>query len=181
MRNTLITGVVFAIIFIAMIFLVSPANAVINITTTNSTDGITWSWNPDIKIERMSINGIMNPNWDNQSSQYRLNNNAIEKNSGYYTIKIYSASDSGENTSYIPPTETVVDDTLRVLGGYAFFIVAVVLILIGAYVPFIAFAGAVFAVMGIIDMQGVSFWGGFLFMLIFCAAVFVGFAKLKED
>jgi hypothetical protein len=184
MSNARITGILIAIIFIAAVLLAAPVSAK---TTFNSTleitnitsSSITWSYTY-LTVQRpigAALDGVEIEGW---KTDYVYNYTASElaPNTIHEFCIFGTATSNCESGKTLP---SLVDSSSSILAGYAFFIIAVVCIIIGVYIPFIAFAGAFFAIMGIIDMQNVSFWGGFLFMIVFCSAVIVGFGKLKGD
>lgn len=184
MKHAIITGLLIAIIFIAIIMFISPVeakitlNSSINVTNT-TTSSITWSYTYLTSNRPLgaTLDGVEIEGWKTDLI-YNYTATELAPNTQHEFCIFGDATSNCEIGKTLP---TVFDTSNNILAAYVFFIIAIVCIIIGAYIPFIAFGGSLFAVLGIIDMQNVSFWGGFLFMIIFCASVFVGFAKLKGD
>ena len=166
--------IIFTLMLIATLNIIQPASATLNISSAYNGYDISWVWDKDITITAIALDGIIVSNRDNISYSYRLpimgNNNY-----GNHTLTIYSDTDSGTSTVFAYEPTDIVDTSTAIILGYLFFIIAVILILIGTQIPFIAWAGAGFAIIGIVDMQNVSFWGAFVFMVVFASAVFVAF------
>lgn len=184
MRNTIITGILITIIFVAGALLIVPAeakatlNSTLNITNVTSST-ITWQYSYHTANRPLgaTLDGVEIEGWKTDFV-YNYTATELAPNTIHEFCIFGAVASNCEEGKTLP---TLADSSSAILAGYAFFILAIIFIVIGVYIPFIAFVGAFFAVMGIIDMQNISFWGGFLFMVVFCSAMLVGFAKLKGD
>jgi hypothetical protein len=161
-----------ALIILLIIFLIIPlSSAEITVTPVIvNSSFIVWQWDSHITLTSLSIDGYTINNADKISGEFILSDIPANEQ---HTIRIYSVDDSGFNTTTTLPSNSVIDKTLNVLFGYLFFIIAIVLILIGTRVPFIAWVGVMFSIFGIVDMIEINFWSSFVFMCVFVAGVFV--------
>lgn len=168
------------LLIIALILLcIIPISAEIIIATDVTNTSILWTWNSEANITSVSIDGVIVNDWDNQTNYYRLI--APPDNYGWHTIAVHSIDDGQITSAYIPKPESPVDTSLNMLAGYTLFILAFIFITAGLFVPFSAWIGLCLALIGIIDMQHVSFWGGFIFMVLFLAGIFVAFKDMQGD
>ena len=105
--------------------------------------------------------------------QHNLNYTAsnLEANTSHYFC-IYKDLYNCEKGTTLPSNDQKVYDFFW---QYFFFIIAIICITIGLRVPFIALAGCGFSIIGIVSVISVSFWAGFIFMVVFCAGIFVAF------
>jgi len=160
-------------LIIGIIMLCGIAQGTINISASEvSHNYIKWTWNSGLILTNMSIDGYHIILVDKSTTSFILSE--LQENTTH-TIKIMTREDSGFNeTSTILSDKTqLLDTTLAIILGYIFFIAAIICILIGKWVPLVAWLGVGLSCIGIVSMIGVSFWAGFVFMVIFCAGVIV--------
>lgn len=164
------------ILLLSIVLLSSVVSAVIPITEDNKTSTyIKWSWAAGTTLVNLSVDGyrvVLADYNDNKFILSDLNPNEV------HTLKIYTASDSGTYTSTTLPD--VGDATLAIIFGYIFFIAAIIAIIIGRWIPVVAWIGCGLSIIGIVNMISVSFWASFVFMCIFCAGVLVALSTGSE-
>lgn len=168
------------LLFLCFFILIVQPVAGMNITLAEKGENyITWSYNSPNVSNIVSIDGIIQTNADifaKKFSAYNLQSNTS------HTIIITSYNTTNATTNYIydtqttsPHTNTSTENISLTFYIYFFFFVAIIIILIGNYVPFIGFLGSGFAILGLLASIDISIMTGFIFMVIFCAGIFVGF------
>lgn len=117
---------IYLLLLLCIAVLTLPVNAVINVTPiqVNQT-AIVWQWDGGLTLTALSIDGYTINNADKVAGEFILSDlPAGEK----HTIRVYTAMDSGSNTTTTTPANTNYQDLLNAYGA---FIVALVCILVG--------------------------------------------------
>jgi len=154
-----------------LLFLILPVSAAISVSPISKGQTyIEWNWSGT--VANISIDGLLVCNTDISGGRFVLS--GLEPNETH-SIKVQSTTDSGTNTTNTLPS--LADTTLQIFFSYIFFIAAIICILIGVRIPFVAFIGAGLCIIGVVNTITVSFWSGFVFMCVFCAAIFIAFDK----
>lgn len=164
----------FFLICLVLLFCIYPISASLTVNTVNiGTTYIEWNWSAT--ITDISIDGLTVCKPDLTSKSFVLSDLLPNET---HTIKIFSLDDNGTATtktlSEEPSKQTQI---INIVLGYIFFIASIGLILIGIRVPLMALLGSGLSIIGIVNMIGVNFWAGFVFMCIFCAGILVAYEK----
>jgi uncharacterized membrane protein len=172
------------IIILIVAFTICP---VIAKETANSTlyvsdltqNSISWHYTylTDARPLGATFDGVIIEGW---KTDYIYNYTAADL-SPNTTHEFCIFGDATSNCESATTTQSLKDKSLEVVAGYTLFILALIFIIAGLFVPFIAWLGVGFAIIGILDMQSVSFWGGFVFMVIILAGIFVAFKDIQGD
>lgn len=161
----------FILILICIAILVLPCNAILNVSVESiSQTGISWNWSKDYTLTNLSVDGYQVVLFDKSANRFDLSDlNAGEKHS----IKIYTFTDSGNNT-----TTTLPDNTKVNIDLYILFLLGLICIIVGVIAePLIGFGAFIFAVIGITTSINNSFIMGILFCILLIASIFVVFNK----
>lgn len=176
--------VIFLIVFISLCFIFSPASAAqtanssLNISTITE-NSITWEYTylTANRPEGATLDGVTIEGWK-IDLVYNYTASELAPNTTH-EFCIYGSATS--NCLKGTTLTSTLDNSLTIILSYIFFIIAIICILLTVIgVPYIAWAGAGFAIIGIVQMQGISFWGGFIFMVVCCSAIIVAFTDISE-
>jgi hypothetical protein len=139
------------VIFACFIIFSNPVSAIpqcgnLIVTPSNqSSSGIFWHYNISDNIQTVSIDGILLSNFDNQSGIIPLGS-ADGRITGEHTVRTTNNIDSGCNTSTILPTKTQnTNDTINI---YLVFILGLICVIIGFFIPPVGLGAMIFGVIG---------------------------------
>lgn len=135
--------------------------------TDKGTDYLRWSWLEDSTISGASLDGIYLPTFDVMSNTYIATE--LSANSTH-VFKIYNTTDSGCNsskTNELPPTESF--KIMSVINAYMLFLLALICIIIGIFVPPVGFGAVLFALVGLTTSVNNS--ATLLFLYLLCIIV----------
>jgi uncharacterized protein YxeA len=158
------------LIIVSMLLLISCVSATITINV-DSKDAtfIKWSWSAN--TTEVSIDGYKVVLMDLNANKFILSE--LGPNTTH-SIRVTSLTDTGYlETTTLPVPPAPLDFALNIIAAYIFFIGAIICIVIGLRMPIIAWLGAGLSICGIVDMITISFWSGFVFMVITCASIMV--------
>lgn len=155
---------------VCLILLISNVSGVLTVSSNNISDtSISWNWNSGYNITKLSIDGYNVILYDNQTNSFDLTGlNPNEK----HTIKIYSISDSGENTASTRNTKTVNTLADFVFAYIWWMIAACLLVAAVAYKSsMIGIISAISCLIGMVKgIQDQSFIVFFLYVVTFICA-----------
>ncbi len=161
------------VIFLAILFLIAPASAIINVTpfyTSNSSIG--WNWSSSSNVINISLDGVMIQNFDNKSTKFYANN--LIPNT-QHQIGVYSAIDVGSNvTNTLPLNEDSGEQINDLIYQWIFVIFGLVFCIVGLKVPYVGFGATVFGYMGIELFTFGNMFYLFMYAILFVAGLFVG-------
>jgi len=167
------------ICFMALIVLV-PCSSAFNISSVEKGENyIIWTYQSPNVTNSVTVDGKYLENIDVFAKTYAIYD--LLPNTEH-TIIIVSYNTTNATTNYIYDSQytlshtfTSSENTFDILYLYIFFYAAIILIIIGLYVPFISLLGCGFSILGIVGSINVSMESGFIFMCIFCAGIIVAF------
>lgn len=169
-------------LFIIICLLITPIsakqtfNSTLNVTNVTQ-NTITWHYTylTELRPIGASLDGVIIQDW---KADLVYNYTATDlKPFTTHEFCIFGAATS--NCESATTDMNIIDNSLIVILGYTLFFIAIICIIIGLFVPMIAWLGVGFAFMGILEMQHISFWGGFVFMVVALAGIFVAFKDMQ--
>jgi hypothetical protein len=167
--------IVIGILFIGVITATAEAKInpnstmIVNINATTDTS-LTWKYSYTVLLTKGSLDGVDIIGFDTRSFNFTANE--LKPNSSH-EFCIYSVTEVNCEIGKTLESNTLIDTTLAIIFGYIFFIAAILCIIIGRWIPLVAWIGVGLSCIGIVSMVGISFWAGFVFMVVFCAGVIV--------
>jgi hypothetical protein len=159
------------ILLIGIILLISSVSA-LSITVENITStSIQWSWDV-APIANISINGVYVCDLDPNAHKLTLSDLKEEE---YHTIIVYE-NETSNATSTVQTNKSSSAKIIDFIFAYLLVIAAIICILAGTKLPILAWLGAGLSIVGVTTTILESFWAGFIFMVLFSAAVIVAFS-----
>lgn len=149
---------------------VNPNSTMIVVVNETTDSSLTWRYSYTVLLTKGSIDGVDIERFDIKSFNYTASN--LKANSSH-EFCIYSNTGVNCEIGRTLESNSPIDKSLAIIFGYIFFIGAIICIIIGRWVPVIAWIGVGLSLIGIISMMNISFWAGFVFMTVFCAGALV--------
>lgn len=139
----------------------------------NTSTTITWNFDNDGNITWASLDGYKISNFDTRILTYTAYNLLPESK---HTLFIYYKGEYATNSTYTSKADLTTDAKIHnLIWLYLVFFIAIICILIGTKVPFIAFIGCGFTILGILLSLNNTLFGGLMFMCVFAAGIFTAF------
>lgn len=132
---------------------------------------INWYWNISQNITSLSVDSHLIPDFDNTTNNYFLSD--LEPNTPH-AIKINSINDSACNITYTSgKTATSADNLTDTINKYLIFLLGVICIIIGAFIPPVGLSAALFGVLGWITPAN-----DMIMILLYLILVIVGILEI---
>lgn len=167
--NLIISALVLSLLISGVFAEVKP-DSVVEINSTSS-GSITWYYNYTSVPLVAALDGVKIENFDNQSHYFTASN--LDEKS-YHTFCIYVENQNCETGN---TTSTQVEETFSIINIYAYFLIALICLVISAYIKLTAYLSLVFSLIGILQCIGNDFY----MAIVFVTMTLISIASLGYD